>query len=675
MPRYVPSLLSVLALFAATEAVARGPLTEFILRTTINSGDEAALIGIINEANANTNTTYEVTIVDTGEDFVFDSPLMGTDTALPEITGDIFLKTDAIGIGFRRADNATMDFRLLRIGECGRIWLTGDKADSFIVSNFRSSGDGGAVLADGKESRSSFEGVLFIDNFAAGNGGAFAFVGDPDANGFLFHSIRLSRFQNNRANEFGGAISFTGMAGTAQAQVIANTFVDNTARVFGDDINVDTSAAIYLYNNVFSGNAPTVRIENRSGTIRMHGNTLSGSGEAIDSIADARLLGNLFDMTPNSNEKATCNDFGSGAFSSLGYNINSDDACSLDATTDLSNTNPGLAVPNASGIVALQPQSVAIDSGAVNPMVDAGDWILPCGPIDIRGLGRPQDANGDGVFECDRGGWEMQGGPDIGPGQSGAFFDPTRPGEGVFVEMLEGGLAFIAIFTYEPNATAPAWFVGLGRVVGNSIVVTDLQRPVGGLWGAGFDPDSVERRSSGTMSLVFPSCEAEASPGRLVFDGFSPDGFEPLLVAAQRLTTIVSCDSFTAQQTGLSGSFFDVNRSGEGVFVQWLDANNVVVIMYTFDTGGNQLWFINDTGRTQIEGNTVTAEMLYPASLTGFGRDFDPNEISLLDFGTITATWNGCDAVDFNVAPRLEGFEAVSYEYVRLTTLAGTQCP
>jgi len=378
---------------------------------------------------------------------------------------------------------------------------------------------------------------------------------------------------------------------------------------------------------------------------------------------------NFFQREPDDGKvKALCNDFGTGAFTSLGFNIDTDGSCALDQPTDLPNTDPMISI-DENGIPQPMAGSPVIESGPV----DFVNNELPCLYKDLNGLGRPQDFDLDGIFTCDRGPVEVQGGPDIGAPQSAAFYDTGRDGEGVFVELLENGTAIISFYTYSPDGNNMVWFVGIGRVVGNSVVVDEMQHVTGGVFGAGFDPAHIVRTPVGGMSLIFPDCEAIDSPGMLNFTAKRDSGFENLLHKAFRLTSIFDCDgSAPTANANRSGAFFAPNRSGEGIFVEWLSDGRVVIVFYTFDPEGNPFWVTSVVDDTSINGNTVVANMLYAEGKTKFGANFNPDEVNLSSWGTITLTYSDDNNLTFAYDSSVLGFGAGNHAYTRLTKLLGT---
>lgn len=307
-----------------------------------------------------------------------------------------------------------------------------------------------------------------------------------------------------------------------------------------------------------------------------------------------------------------------------------------------------------------------------------------CGIADVTGLGRPQDGDGDGVAACDLGAVEARRGPDIGPAQTGAYFDPARPGEGYFVEILDDGRAWVTMFTYAAIGGFPAsldkmptWFFGMGRVVGNSIVVPRLFQLTSVQIGT---PPPGEAPIRAGMSLVFQGCEAGTdAPGTAYFRGEGPPvtdvpSYTDLFTPAVRLASVVPCgDGEPSPRAGLSGNFFDPDRNGEGIQVMWLPDGRVLVVWYLFHREDGPVWMISD-GAT-VEGDTVTAPMLYPAEPTAFGPDFDAAEIQLGQAGTLTLEYGGCDDIALEFEADVTEFDSLARAYERLTRPAGTSCP
>ncbi len=658
MTRYLQILLA-LAVFSGT-AVAQQT-------RTVTAGNNQELFDVLNEANNDPQTDYEIIVLpdpDSGSlEYVFDQPFNEMSaSALPLIVGRVSLMGPSAEqtVIFRRDFEAMTDFRFAEVsfGELQVEFCT--------FLGFRSMGDGGVIRSFG--GRLIVLDSIFQGNFAAGSGGAiYSSLGTSTA-------IARSRLQFNQAVTAGGAVFVSGeQSMTGFGTLIGlSTFTGNRTDGMGSDIQLLGEGNVHLTQNAFSSDSIRQSVNVMNEDALMSANTWSGIYDPFEVEGNLVYHGNIFHQQQANRDltlKTLCNVIGNGSLTSLGFNLDSTDSCSLDQPTDLVNTDPLTGFTDINGVIPLLSGSPAIDSGPS----DFINGLLPCGYRDIRGLGSPQDANGDGIFECDIGSYEVQGGDDIAGPQTAAYFDPARSGEGAFVEMLPGGQAFVAEFSYSPDGTELVWFVGIGEVVGNSIVIDDVLQPVGGIFGAAFDPSAITRRSVGSMSLVFPGCESVSSPGRQIFQANESGGFEDILVTASRLSTVLPCNGMVPATSGRSGSFFDASRSGEGVFVQWLSNGSVLIIWYTFDPEGNQFWTISSD--VTIDGNTVTANMLYPTSLTRFGSAFDPSEVGLSPWGTVTLVYQpGCDSIAFSYASTVSGFGAGNYDYSRLTSIDGAAC-
>lgn len=93
-----------------------------------------------------------------------------------------------------------------------------------------------------------------------------------------------------------------------------------------------------------------------------------------------------------------------------------------------------------------------------------------------------------------------------------------------------------------------------------------------------------------------------------------------------------------AIDAGISGSWYDPDKSGQGVTIQYLDRNAMLLTWFTFDTQGNQLWMQGVGG---ISGKRADFE-LYQVSGPRFGPGYDPGAINVQDAGTLRITFDDC---------------------------------
>jgi hypothetical protein len=260
----------------------------------------------------------------------------------------------------------------------------------------------------------------------------------------------------------------------------------------------------------------------------------------------------------------------------------------------------------------------------------------------------------------------------VEPGHSGAFYNPARNGEGNYVEVLNSESAVVYTFTYRQDGSGPAWFVGVGDITGDSIVVEDLLRPIGTSFGDGFNTTDIDFTPAGSMTMSFPDCKSAGDGGSVVYSGSHALGYESLRSRTVRLGQITGCGEPETVNSGLSGSFYNAARNGEGIVVEWLTNGQVVIVFFTYDLEGNQFWAV---GVAPPNGKSVTMEVLYPSSGSRWGSQFNPDEVELGNWGTFTLNWVNCNEVTFEYDSVLPGFGSAVRNYTRISTLAGTNCP
>jgi hypothetical protein len=606
----------------------------------IASGDEAGLRHAVAEANARGPDRQNlVSITDSGEPFFFTQAAEPEgEGAVPPLTGSLAFArafVDDPPIVFERDEHAAAAFRLFEVV-----------------------GDGSLALTDCE-----------ISGFAAPVGGAILYSGS----GGLF--LERCYFHGNQADFEGGAVALTG---ELRGEIRHSRFAGNGAAtgcalaVSGDDA---PGRPFRITESIFSGACAGRQLYQADNYLALAGNSFAGPVVATGGTTG--LFRNAFDDVDGGAGMLSCESSGPGTLVSMGWNIAVDSSCRLVGEQDQPFVDPMLSPADAQGFMAPLAGSPAVDSAPAELLSgDDDDWpLLPCDWKDATGLGRPQDGNGDGRFECDAGAVELAGQGGITAGHSGAFYNSLRNGEGSYIEILENGGAVIYTFSYRPDGSGPAWLLGLADVVGNSLVTTDMVRPDGTRFGSGFDSDDIEFTDWGGMSVVFPDCAAGERPGNMAYSGNREQGYEPLITRAERISNIAGCEGGAeapVENAGLSGSFFDPARNGEGLIVEWLTDGRVLAIFFTYGVNGGQMWLF---GAGQPEGRSVTMDALYPTSHTAWGEAFDPDDVELSHWGKLSLDYSDCDHLTFSYQSAVEGYGSAVREYTRLSTLEGLDCP
>ncbi|HLF30984.1 MAG TPA: hypothetical protein VI566_08150 [Xanthomonadales bacterium] len=132
-----------------------------------------------------------------------------------------------------------------------------------------------------------------------------------------------------------------------------------------------------------------------------------------------------------------------------------------------------------------------------------------------------------------------------------------------------------------------------------------------------------------------------------------------------------------AMNAGLSGNWFNADRSGEGfnLEVSKQPNNNVLVAQfYTYNDSGDQVWLVGD-GPVNGDSAEVT---VYITDDALWGDDFDPDDVDLEVWGSGLFVANSCGSISMSLAPnstyQSRGFTDLEYDLVRVTTPA-VDCP
>ena len=259
--------------------------------------------------------------------------------------------------------------------------------------------------------------------------------------------------------------------------------------------------------------------------------------------------------------------------------------------------------------------------------------------------------------------------PAVDGGVNGDWYTPSRSGEGLKVEALPGGRALVNFFSYPKTGEVAEqlWLTGTGTITENGIAIDDLYRTKGARFGAAFNPSDVRVERWGSLSLVLTEC----GRGKLAFTG--PEGFGTEVRDVEQISRQqIPCNTRQAQRndTGLSGSWFDANRAGEGVTLTVQNDLSVAMAFFSYSPAGEQAWFamqsqLSSAGPTRKASGTL----LRPLG-TRFGSGFQSNQIRVENFGAVELEFLSCTQLRMRaVTP----WGTQDYNFTRLTAPLGTE--
>lgn len=253
---------------------------------------------------------------------------------------------------------------------------------------------------------------------------------------------------------------------------------------------------------------------------------------------------------------------------------------------------------------------------------------------------------------------------------SGTWQSLSQDGIGYILEILPDGRVAVSWATFDEQRNQ-RWLIGVGEVLGNRIVVDHLSFSTGPAFGADFDTDDLMRQTDvGSLEFVFTDCDA----GTVEFSAFGQSGRLDDLVPTTQIAGI-GCKIDNVQLpplTFVSGTWFNPTRNGEGFTLHVLPDGRVIMYWYTFNILGEQLWLI---GVGEVIGeNEIMFTNVRSSSGALFGNAFDPDDVSTTSWGVVGFEL-GCDTGTVSYGASNPSFGSGSFNLVKLTNIAGVNCP
>ena len=191
--------------------------------------------------------------------------------------------------------------------------------------------------------------------------------------------------------------------------------------------------------------------------------------------------------------------------------------------------------------------------------------------------------------------------PTIGPGFTGAWYDPQQSGHGLFLEVLPPDRLLAWWFTFTPDGSQQSWFGGVGTISGNTATVpVDLTQ--GGRWIPNFDPTRIVDVPWGTLVFTFSDCNS----GRVDFTSSYP-GYGSDHMALTRLTLpygLTCTDAASGDAKAAQGIWTGTTSLGEAVRAIVLD-DGTYYILYSDPGGGRDAGVLQ--GSASAAGGQLTS--------------------------------------------------------------------
>lgn len=260
---------------------------------------------------------------------------------------------------------------------------------------------------------------------------------------------------------------------------------------------------------------------------------------------------------------------------------------------------------------------------------------------------------------------------EISSAQTAHWYNPDRSGEGLVLEILSSDSALVYWFTYDEDGDQ-RWLIDVGDIEGDEIVFPALTVTNGDRFGPDFDPDDVEQEVVGNAVLRFDDCNS----GQWSFDAYGQSASYEVVPLTE--TMAVNCFSPNGRPgwpiqdyAGHSGSWYDPSHAGEGYTLQWMSRNEAVLIWFSYDSAGNQVWMIGVGTR---DSDRLVFPSLQTTSGGRFGNQFDTSQLETTEWGTLILNLD-CDEGNANYESALPEFGNGELSLSRLSSISGLKCP
>ena len=247
---------------------------------------------------------------------------------------------------------------------------------------------------------------------------------------------------------------------------------------------------------------------------------------------------------------------------------------------------------------------------------------------------------------------------------SGVWNVSDSENQKVSIEILQNDRALM--FASLNHNSKSLWLVGVGNVSEENIIFDSIYRTSGTGFGVNFNTDDVIISNVGSAMLSFSLC----NEALLSYDFPSLQTSEITIVKDLEIPGN-ECGNFNKSlPNGVSGSWFNENRSGEG-FTNYLfeqDGQQMATITwYTYDINEQQMW-VSGTGN--VTDNTINIPEMNLYS----GADLFSGMMQATVAGSLNMSWNDCHQaqVDYDFTPLDLG--SGNFDLTQLSIIDNTNC-
>lgn len=262
----------------------------------------------------------------------------------------------------------------------------------------------------------------------------------------------------------------------------------------------------------------------------------------------------------------------------------------------------------------------------------------------------------------------------VTPSHSGAWFDPSRNGEGWILQILEDGRASLVWYTFAADGEADqqAWLIASNGVVdGQRIRFEQVFRVGGGKFGSAFEPSAISYSAWGTLEFTVQDCDrAEVSyQGPAQFGSGQRQISRLTALAGHRCGQPLQRSESTRERH--AGAWFVPARSGEGWLLEPLAGGRAALTWFTYTPEGQPAWLF---GVGTLDDNRLQIDAMLRSTGTRFGAGFDPAAIQTQPWGQLSIDFLDCQRAQLSYQAEDPNWGSGGYAVQRLSALKGLGC-
>ena len=251
---------------------------------------------------------------------------------------------------------------------------------------------------------------------------------------------------------------------------------------------------------------------------------------------------------------------------------------------------------------------------------------------------------------------------------TGHWWNPDLSGQGLHLEVLDGNddpRLLVAWYSYKDGA--PAWFYGVGPLLGNRSEV-QLEALTGGQFPPAFASSQVRHPVFGKVTVRF------LAPDRTELSYPDPSTAQTQILTLQPLAR----PDFNAPRPASilsachSGNWFNPAQSGHGLTMVVFPRGSTTEALFTWYVylNGAPLYLV---GKATTNGNSVTLDA-YRTTGAQFGSAFRPSDVRASLFGQVTFSVSGANDAVLRWQAVDPAIGSGEMPMTRLTQAAGLAC-